>query len=314
MDIILLGTGADVPRHERPLTAMGLRMGRAVYLLDCGEGTQLALAAQHVGLGGLRLVAIPHLHAEQFLGLPGLLARRSQVADAGPLTVVGPHGLEALVMPLLRGLAVRVPYELRFVEVGGDAPAKKAPMPVAWADDLLELRTLPLDHTVPTLGFRLVEHPRPGKFSAAAARARGLTPGPDFGRLQAGESVRAPDGSEVLPDDVVGDPRSGRGVAYVSDTAACPGLYRLLDDVDLAVVGGGWLPEYQAVAKAKKQLSLRDAARVCSRAGARRARFTQLSPRLPDERLDEADALVAELHEHYRVGRVGDREGVVARD
>ncbi len=314
MEIILLGTGADIPRPERPLSSVALRMGAATYLLDCGEGTQLAYAASSVGLGGLRLVAITHLHADQVLGLPGLLARRGQIEGAEPLTIVGPAGLQELIVPLLRAVGTRIPYELRFLELAGELPGKKAPLPVVYRDELIELCWLPLDHAVPTAGFRVVEHPRPGKFSASAARARGLQPGPAFGQLQAGQAVTAPDGTLVQPDQVVGAPRPGRALAYVSDSGPCPALYRLLDQVDLAVLGGGFLPEHQAVARSKKQLALRDAARVCARSSVRRALFTQLSPRIPDERLDHADTLVAEFSEHYRVGRSGERVTVVARD
>lgn len=314
MEIILLGTGADIPRPERPLTAAALRMGSALYLLDCGEGTQLPYAALHLGLAGLRLVALTHLHLEQVLGLPGLLARRAQIEGAEPLTIVGPQGTQALIVSLLRGLGVRIPYQLRFVELAGPAPGKKAPLPIAYSDEHLEISWLPLDHTVPCAGFRIQEHPRPGKFSPPAARALGVVPGPEFGKLQAGQAVTAPAGTVVQPADVVGPPRPGRVLAYLSDSAPCPALYRVLDSVDLAVLGGGYLPEHQAVAQRKKQLGLRDAARICSRAGVRRALFTQLSPRLPDDRLDQADALAAQHGEHYRPGRGGERVVVAARD
>ncbi len=313
MEITILGNGAGFPRPDRPLSAAALRMGRALTLLDCGEGTGARWVAARLKLGALGLVAVTHLHPEQLLGLPGLLARRGQLADPGPLTIVGPEGLRDLLAPLLLGLRVRLSFELRFVELSGPAPGKKQPLPVAWEDEGLCLRWLPLEHTVPTLGFRLEEAPRPGRFSPEAARARGLAPGPDFTRLQAGQAVTAADGSSVRPEDVLGPPRPGRALAWVSDSAPCPALYRLLADADLALVGGGWLPEHEAVGRSMQQLGLHDAARICARSKVRRALLTQLSPRLADERLDEADALAAQQGEGYRCARSGERLAVEAR-
>ena len=312
MEITILGTGADFPRPERPLTAVALRMDAELTLLDCGEGTQLAWAERQLALGSLRRVVLTHLHPAQVLGLPGLLARRAQIQGAGPVDLVGPAGTEALLAPLLIGLGLRLPYALRAVELDGLAPGKKQPLPVAWEDDHGTMRWLPLDHEVPCLGLRYEEHPRPGRFDPEAARARGVTPGPDFGRLQAGQAVSTADGTVVQPHEVVGPARPGRVLAYVSDTAPCPALYRLLADADLAILGGGWLPEHQAVAASHKQLCLRDAARIGARSKLRQALFTQLPPRLPDGQLAEADALAAEHGEAYRTARVGERVKVAS--
>jgi ribonuclease Z len=290
------------------LTSVAVRRGGAVYLCDCGEGTQLPYAVHHVGLRALRLVALTHLHAEQVLGLPGLLARRAQVAEAGPLTIVGPVGVAELLVPLLRGLGMRIPYELRFVELSpDDAPGKKAPLPAAYQDEQLVLRWIPLERCVPCVAFRFEEHPSPGKFSAAKARKLGLTPGPLFGKLQTGQVVTAPDGSLVEPSQVLGPPRAGRVLVYASDTAPCPGLYRLLDGVDLAVLGGGYLPDHEDDAARAQRLSLRDAARICGRSKVRGAVFTQLDVRYGDELLAEADAIAAGFSDQYRLGRTGER-------
>ncbi len=308
MELTILGTGADFPRPERPLTTAALRMDSALYLLDCGEGTLQAFAEARLNLASLRVVALTHLHPAQVLGLPGLLARRGQLGGAGPLTIVAPDGAQAWLVPLLLGLGVKLSFELRLVELSGPAPAKKQPLPVVYQDEHLALRWLPLDHTVPCAGFRLEEHPRPGRFDPAEAQARGIAPGPDFGKLRAGQPVTAPDGSVVQPGDVVGPPRSGRTVAWAADSAPCKALYRLLDGVDLAVVGGGWLPEHAEVAASMKQLTAWDAARICSRARVKQALLTQLSPRVSDGRVGELEAVAAE--QGYRCAVAGERVGM----
>ncbi len=307
MELTILGTGSDAPRPERPLSAAALRMDSALYLLDCGEGTQLTWTEARLNLASLRVVALTHLHPAQVLGLPGLLARRGQLAGAETLTVVAPKGAQELIVPLLLGLGVRLSYGLRFVELDGPVPGKKKPMPVAYEDEQLTLRWLPVDHTVPCVAYRLEEHPRPGRFDPAVAQARGIAPGPDFGTLRAGTPVTAPDGTVVKPEDVVGPPRPGRTLCWVADSAPCKALYRLLDGADLALVGGGWLQEHAEVAASMKQLTVRDASRICSRAKVGQALLTQLSPRLSEERIPEADALAAEQGEGFRCASAGER-------
>ncbi len=307
MELTILGNGAEFPRPGRPLSAAALRMDDALYLLDCGEGTQQVWAEARLSLASLRVVAISHLHPEQLLGLPGLLARRGRIQDAGPLTVLAPAGAQELLVPWLLGLGVRLSYALRFVTLEGPAPGKKQPLPVVWEDEQLEISWAPVDHSVPSAGFRLEEHPRPGRFDPAAARSLGIQPGPAFGKLQAGEVVAAPDGTVVRPEDVVGPPRPGRSLAWVADSAPTKTLYRLLDGVELALLGGGHMPEHEGLAQTARQLTLRDAARIAGRAKVKRLLLAQLSPRLAEERLEEADALAAEHGEGFRCARAGER-------
>jgi ribonuclease Z len=307
LEITVLGNGAEFPRSGRPLSAAALRMDDALYLLDCGEGTQQAWAEARLSLAALRVVAISHLHPEQVLGLPGLLARRGRIQGVGPLTVLAPAGAQELLVPWLLGLGVRLSFALRFSVLDGPAPGKRQPLPVVWEDEQIRISWLPVEHSVPCVGFRLEGHPRPGRFDPGAARARGIQPGPAFGQLQAGEAVAAPDGSLVKPEEVVGPPRPGPAVAWVADSAPTKALYRLLDRADLALVGGGHLPEHEGLAEAAQQLTLRDAARIAGRARARRLLVTQLSPRLAEENLPEADALAAEHGEGFRCARAGER-------
>ncbi len=314
LDCILLGSGGTVPRADRPLSSLALRLEGAVYLLDCGEGTQVPYAVHHVGVRNLRVVALSHLHADHVMGLPGLLAMRALLEDPGPLTIVGPPGTQQWLVPMLRAMSMRIPFQLRLRELPVAAPSRTGPLPIAYEDELLTLRWLPLEHSVFCAGYRIEEHARPGRFDPRRALARGLSAGPDFGRLQAGHAVTAPDGSSVAPGDVMGPPRPGRTVAFCTDTAPCKNLYRLLDDADLAFIEAAFLPAHEEEARRKQHLTVRDAARICSRADVQRAVLTHLSPRYQDDVLPEADAVAASFSEHYRLGRSGERFELRYRD
>jgi ribonuclease Z len=158
---------------------------------------------------------------------------------------------------------------------------------VAYQDDLVRILWAPLKHTTLCLGYRLEEHPRPGKFRPDAARALGVPPGPLFGKLQGGETVTLPDGRTIAPEQVLGTPRPGRHISYAVDTRPTKSLYRLCKDADIAFLDGMFLPEHEEDAGAKGHMTVDNAARVALRAGVRRAILVHISPRYQGEE-DEA--------------------------
>lgn len=315
MECVLLGTGGMMPMPGRPLTAVAVRTGGAVYLLDCGEGTQVPYKSQHVGMRALRMVALTHLHADHCLGLPGVLMLRSQMEEASPLTIVGPPGIERFTRDVIRDLACRITFRLDFVELDPRvSPDKNEPLPVAYEDDLVTLRWLPLRHSVFCVGYRVEEHRRPGKFSVEKAQELEIPPGPLFGRLQSGETVTLPDGRTILPARVIGPSRAGRHMAFCTDTAPCKNLYRVLSDVDLAFLEGMFLPEHADEAAAKKHLAVADSARIADRSGARETILVHLSPRYDNRLARQVDEVARKIAPNVRRGRDGERFEVKLRD
>ncbi len=313
MECVLLGTGGMMPMPGRPLTAVAVRTGGAVYLLDCGEGTQVPYKAQHVGMRALRLVAITHLHADHCLGLPGVLMMRSQMEEASPLTIVGPRGIERFTRDVIRDLACRITFRLDFVELEPGERGAGKPL-LAYQDELISLRYLPLRHSVFCLGYRLEERMRPGKFSLERARALEIPPGPLYGKLQAGERVTLPGGRVVEPGEVLGPPRRGRHVAFCTDTAPCKNLYHVLRDVDLAFLEGMFLPEHSAEAQAKRHLTVVDSARIAGRSGARETILVHLSPRYDSRQARQVDQVAREVAPNVRRGRECERFEVKLQD
>lgn len=315
MECVLLGTGGMMPMPGRPLTSVAVRTGGAVYLLDCGEGTQVPYKANHVGMRALRMVALTHLHADHCLGLPGVLMLRSQMEQASPLTIVGPVGIERFTRNVIRDLACRITFRLDFVELDPrDEPDKKEPLPVAYRDDLVSLRWLPLRHSVFCVGYRVEEHQRPGKFSMEAAKKLEIPPGPLFGRLQGGETVTLPDGRTVEPTAVLGSPRSGRHVAFCTDTSPCKNLYRVLENADLAFLEGMFLPEHAEEAAQKRHLAVKDSARIADRAGAKETILVHLSPRYDKRQARQVDEVARAVAPNVRRGREGERFEIKLRD
>ena len=233
LDLVFLGTSGSVPTAHRAPSALLLRRGGERLLFDCGEGTQRQLLRSTVGLVELREIFVSHFHADHYLGLPGMLKTFALRGRDVPLTVYGPRGLKDL-FGTLRRVFGRLTYALELVEL----------MP----RDVLErgeynLVTFPVAHRVESLGFALVEHPRPGRFDVAAADALGVPSGPERGLLQAGESVQLPDGTVVTSDEVLGPPRAGRRVVLSGDTAYAPSVLEAARGAEVLVHEATFLDE-----------------------------------------------------------------------
>ena len=178
LDVVFAGTGGSVPSARRGLPALLLRRGGDRLLFDCGEGTQRQLL-RSVGLPDIDAVFLTHHHADHWLGLPGMLKSFDLRDRHAPLDVFGPPGT-ARLLESLRGVFGRTGYPLTITDLGaGDAIEF----------DGYEVQAFNVRHRGTAFGYAIVEHERPGRFDAELARSLGVEDGPDFGRLQHGESV-----------------------------------------------------------------------------------------------------------------------------
>jgi ribonuclease Z len=217
--VFFAGTGGSVPTARRGLPALLVRRGADRILFDCGEGTQRQLVSS-VGLMELTEVFLTHFHADHWLGLPGMLKTFDLRARERPLRISGPRGLRELLALALRA-AGRVRFELELVELGpGDILGR----------DGYSIAAFAVAHRGPALGYVLFEDERPGVFDPGAATRLGLTPGPEFGRVQHGETVKG-----VTPDQVLGRARPGRKLAISGDTTPCESLQVAAHRADLLV-------------------------------------------------------------------------------
>ncbi|MGH2843512.1 MAG: ribonuclease Z [Solirubrobacteraceae bacterium] len=208
LSVFFAGTGGSLPTQRRGLPAILIRRGGERILCDCGEGTQRQLL-RSVGLTDLDEIFITHLHADHWLGLPGMLKTYDMRGRQLPLTIHGPRGIRDLVDGVLR-YAGQTGYKLQVIELEPGELLER---------DGYDIIAIGVSHRGPALGYLLDEHDRPGTFDPEAAVAAGLTPGPEFGRVQRGETVRG-----VNPEQVMGPPRAGRRLTISGDTRPCQAL------------------------------------------------------------------------------------------
>lgn len=209
LSLLFVGTGGSAPSARRGLPAALVRRGGDRLLFDCGEGTQRQLI-RSVGLIDIDAVFITHFHADHWLGLPGMLKSFALRDRERPLAILGPPGLRQ-IMEATRFIYGKLPYELSVDEIEPASAVER---------DGYRIAAIPVRHrTAAAFGYALVEDPRPGHFDPDAAARLGVTPGPDFGRLQRGEAV-----GDVRPEQVVGPAREGRKLVISGDTAPCEAL------------------------------------------------------------------------------------------
>jgi ribonuclease Z len=275
LSVVFAGTAGSVPTARRGLPATLIRRGGDRILIDCGEGTQRQLV-RSVGLADIDDVFLTHLHVDHWLGLPGMIKSFELRDRERPLTVYGPRGTRAAIDGL-RFVLGRVRFGLRVVELD------------EWDDvrrDGYTISAVPVRHRVTAFGYALVEDDRPGRFDAELAEARGVTPGPDFGRLQRGEIV---DG--VAPEEVIGPERPGRKVVLSGDTAPCETLRVAAHAADLLVHEATFTEEERDRARETGHSTARQAALVAEEAEVRLLALTHLSTRYGGSEIrDEARA------------------------
>jgi ribonuclease Z len=219
LSIFFAGTGGSQPTPRRGLPATLIRRGGERILIDCGEGTQRQLVSS-IGLLELDEIFITHLHADHWLGLPGLLKTFDLRGRERPLTIHGPRGLKDLLNAVM-GLVGATSYELYIDELAANEELER---------DGYTITPIPVMHRGTTFAYVLDEADRPGIFDPAKAAAAGLEAGPEFGRVQRGETVRG-----VSAQDVMGPSRPGRKLTISGDTKPCEALRHAAAGSDLLI-------------------------------------------------------------------------------
>jgi len=282
LDIHLLGTGAMMPLPERRLASLLLRRNGRLLLIDCGEGTQVAIRESGWSMARIDTICLTHFHADHIAGLPGLLLTMGTCERKEPVTIIGPKGLEPVVRCLCV-IAQELPFALRFEEIKGGRHDSM------FHD--VRLTGFLLDHVIPCYGYAF-ELDRPGKFDAEKAKELGI-PIAHWSVLQKGFEVTdtAHEGRVFTPDMVMGAPRRGIKLAYCTDTRVTGSIVTHARDADLLICEGTYAESGKAEkARLHGHMTFAQAAACARDAGARELVLTHFSPAVmePELFLDEA--------------------------
>ena len=271
--VTFLGTGGSLPTRNRNPSAVMVNREGELLLFDCGEGTQQQMMRAKTGMMSLSSIFISHFHADHFLGVPGLIQTMSFMGRTEALTIYGPQGTGEFT-ELFRALGFfRLRYEVRGVDLRpGDVLEREG----------YSIHALRTEHSVPSLGYALVENMRPGRFNRERAIELGVTPGPLFAKLQRGEPVKVEDRT-ISPEEVVGVPRPGRSLVYTGDTRPCEAVLEASRDTDLLIHDGSFADEMADWAGESMHSTAGEAATLAKEAGVRQLVLTHISSRYSDD-------------------------------
>ena len=274
LDICLLGTGGMMPLPKRWLTALMARYNGSSLLIDCGEGTQIAIKEKGWSFKPIDVICFTHFHADHISGLPGLLLTMGNAERTEPLTIIGPKGVERVVNAI-RMIAPELPFEIRFIELQEHQQQIEI--------NGYCITAFRVNHNVICYGYTL-EIKRKGKFSVERANELHI-PKEYWNLLQKGETIEA-GGEKFTPDMVLGPERKCIKVTYCTDTRPVPSISENAKGADLFICEGMYGEKgKEAKAKEYKHMTFYEAARLAKEASPKQMWLTHYSPSLirPEE-------------------------------
>ena len=267
-----------IPLPYRWLTSLMVRYNGSSLLIDCGEGTQIAIKEKGWSFKPIDVICFTHYHGDHISGLPGLLLTMGNADRTEPLTLIGPKGLERVVNAL-RVIAPELPFPIKCIEIR--EPEETFEM------NGYRLKAFRVNHNVLCYGYTM-EVDRAGKFDVERAKEAEI-PQKYWGILQKGEMVEYED-RVLTPDMVLGPARKGLKITYCTDTRPTDSIKNNAEGSDLFICEGMYgEKDKQKKAREYKHMTFYEAAELARDAKVRELWLTHYSPSLtkPEEYMDD---------------------------
>lgn len=269
LDVCLLGTSGMLPLPGRWLTSLMTRYNGSSLLIDCGEGTQIAIKEKGWSYNPIDVVCFTHYHADHISGLPGLLLTMGNSDRKEPLTLIGPKGLSRVVNAL-RVIAPELPFEINMIELNGQQEHLSIKG--------YEIDAFRVNHAVTCYGYT-ISIPRIGKFNVDKAKELGI-PCRIWNKLQHGQEIEH-EGVTYTPDMVMGAPRKGIKLTYCTDTRPVQAIVDNAKNSDLFICEGMYgEKDKESKAKEYKHMTFYEAAELAKNADVKEMWLTHYSPSL----------------------------------
>lgn len=267
LDLCLLGTGGMMPLPNRYLTSLLLHYNGHSVLIDCGEGTQIALRKHGCSVKPIDLILLTHFHADHIAGLPGLLLAMGNSDRTEPVTIAGTHGIDRIVRAV-RVIAPELPFEVRTIEISGNEGS--------FQSHGMDISYFKLRHRVTCYGWE-IRIRRQGRFDVERARALDI-PLELWNPLQKGKTCEY-EGRILTPDMVLGKERKGLKVVYSTDTRPVPAIEEHARGADLAILEGMYGEDgMEEKAESKRHMTMQESALIAAKAQPKELWMTHFSP------------------------------------
>lgn len=260
--VLIMGSGSALPTVHSNQTSQIIEMGNSLFLMDCGEGTQIQLRKHKVKVQKIDHIFISHLHGDHFFGLVGLLSTMHLLGRKNELHIHGPKGLKEIVEIQFRNAGNHLSFEMLFHQTDHAGQ-------VVYEDDKVIVTALPLKHRIPCFGYKFQEKEKPRKLKPAALEKFEI---PNYARhaLTLGEDYRDGEGKVISNKKLTEDPDAPKAYAYCSDTAYYPKLQEFIQEVDLLYHEATFLESEKERAAQTFHSTAMDAATVAKEVNAKR--------------------------------------------
>lgn len=300
LSVLILGSGSALPTISSNQSAQIVECGNELFLVDCGEGTQIELRRNGVKIQKINHVFISHLHGDHFFGLVGLLSTMHLLGRKNKLHIHGPEGLEEIVQIQFRNAGGHLSFEMKFETV-------KEAKQLLFENSKIEVTSIPLKHRISCFGFLFKEKEGLRKIKVSALEKyriptharKGLTEGQDF-VTESGERID----NGLLTEN----PPKPTSYAYCSDTAYYEAIIPIIEGVDLLYHESTFLEGERARAKKTFHSTAKEAASIAKEANVGRLLLGHFSNRyrtkdafLQESRMIYKNTYLAEEGKHYSI-------------
>lgn len=262
MNLTILGCYAATPRTITNPTAQVLEIKNRLFLIDCGEGTQVQLRKNKIRFSKINHVFISHLHGDHVYGLIGLISTFSLLNRQTDLHVHGPKGIKEMILLQLKLSASWTSYNLYFHELESKEPQ------VVFEDDKVRVTTIPLKHRVYTNGYFFEEKVGDRKLNLDAVKQHNIDTC-YYHKIKSGYDMEMEDGSTIANEELTFDPIPAKSYAFCSDTLYNEDILPIIKDVDVLYHESTFLESEERYCETTMHCTAKQAATIAKKANAK---------------------------------------------
>ncbi len=259
MNLTILGCYAATPRTFTNPTSQVLEINNRLFLIDCGEGTQVQLRKNKVKFSAINHIFISHLHGDHFYGLIGLISTFNLLNRNNPLTVYGPVGIKEIIKLQLKLSNSWPQYELNFVELSSNQSE------VIFEDDKVVVKTIPLKHRIYTNGYLFQEKPKERKLNIAAVQEYKIETC-YYQNIKNGKDISLDNGETIANELLTFDPPAPKSYAFCSDTVYNEDIVEIIKGVDVLYHESTFLDSEEPLAEKTMHSTAKQAAKIAKQA------------------------------------------------
>lgn len=293
VEITLLGCGGSMPVPNRFLSSLIINYRGRKILIDCGEGTQVSMKIANCGFKTIDYICITHLHGDHIIGLPGILSTIGNCGRTEMLTIIGPKGIKE-VIDAFRLIVRELPYDVNIIE----NPKEDILVSNNYINKDIIISTLEVDHSTPCIAYSFYIK-RKAKFDIEKAMKNNV-PKVLWSKLQNGREIKL-DGNIYTKDMVLGQPRKGIKLSFVTDTRPIKEIVDFVDNSDLLVCEGMYGDDGDLERAIKnKHMTFRESATIAKQSNVETMVLTHFSPIIKDPNMYIENAM--EVFENTIIG------------